>query len=39
MVPSRAQELIEELDATQKRYGKKKLTFGGYSGWYLIITY
>lgn len=39
MVPSRAQDLIEELNATQKRYGKKKLAFGGYSGWYHINTY
>lgn len=33
MVPSNAQELIEELDATQERYVRKKLALGGYEAW------
>lgn len=33
MVPSNTQELIEELDATQERYVKKKLALGGYADW------
>lgn len=33
MVPSNAQELIEELEATQERYVRKKLALGGYQPW------
>ncbi|WP_341648234.1 hypothetical protein [Thauera humireducens] len=33
MVPSNPQELLEELDATQERYVKKKLALGGYADW------
>lgn len=38
MVPSNPQELLEELDATQERYVKKKLALDGYSDWQRLVV-
>lgn len=33
MLPSNRTELLEELNATDETYVKKKLALGGYDGW------
>jgi len=33
MLPSNRTELLEELNATDEKYVKKKLALGGYDGW------
>lgn len=33
LLPSNRTERFEELDATDEKYGKKKLALGGYDDW------
>lgn len=39
MLPSNQTELLEELEAIQEQYVKKKLALGGYGGWERVVEH